>query len=186
MEYLLMKDNTDTKSMLFECKDPLRAIEKEIITTINRIYFALNEVFQGDIDKQDKFIGKSLSSHLLTFEQFLKTTTAITYVDIADPKIDNEIKSRDWGELTAALENLDIENISPEKVQALFELAPDIIDINDPEILAPLKENLEDLEKFITPLEHPELSLSFKSVFDASTNFEMGDIINRSKSSVIV
>ncbi len=173
-EGLFMKDKTNTKSTLFECKDPIGTIEKEIVNTIKRIYFAFDVVFQGDEDKQDKFISKSLSSHILTFEQFIKTTTAITYIDVADPKID--LLEFDLDKHIAVFKDLDLKNISPEKEQALSGLAPDIIDINDPEVLAPLKENLEELEKFITPLEHPELSLAFKSAFDAASNLEMGDI----------
>ena len=173
-EGLFMKDKTNTKSTLFECKDPIGTIDKEIVNTIKRIYFAFDVVFQGDEDKQDKFINKSLSSHMLTFEQFLKTTTAITYIDIADPKID--LLEFDLDKHIAVFKDLYLKNISPEKEQALSGLAPDIIDINDPEVLAPLKENLEELEKFITPLEHPELSLAFKTVFDAASNLKMGDI----------
>jgi hypothetical protein len=187
MECLLMKDyfdlnslfglknETNVKNKLFECKDPIDTIGKEIVNTINRIYFALDEVFQGDEAKQNKFISESLSSHILTFEQFLKTTTAITYIDVADPKID--VLEYDSDKFRAALKDLDLKDISPEKEQELSKLTPDIIDINDPEALAPLKENLEELEKFITPLEHPELSLAFKTVYDAATNFEMGDIV---------
>jgi len=176
-----LKNETNVKNKLFECKAPIDTIGKEIVNTINRIYFALDEVFQGDEAKQDKFISESLSSHILTFEQFLKTTTAITYIDVADPKIgvfvDDSDKFDDSDKLIAALKDLDLKDISPEKEQALSELTTDIIDINDPEVLAPLKENLEELEKFITPLEYPELSLAFKTVYDAATNFEMGDIV---------